>query len=260
MGNCLGCGVVLAKDQQSCPYCGRPNEIFQPPRDATRKTDTIVCPRCHLSDRISKVTEIRRQDIQQLKGTMPVSNTYTDKDGRSHSYTTNGRFTGTQSSNLANDLTPPSEPQPPKKHRAGTWWLLAGVLYLGLGVIELTGIALVYLAAFISPQLLIGFLDRDTYNGLTPVESRLGPALIVVAIIVIIVWVFLLWSPWKKRFNREKLAFPTKTQEFYDNHAAWGNAMKRWQRLFYCYRDGYVFVPEDKDSAPVDKLMEYLYR
>lgn len=239
MSSCRGCGVALNKDQVACPYCGRTNEEYQPPDKPTNKSDT-TCPYCHLSDRTEKVTEIRRHDIHQLIGTVPVSHTSIDKDGKSYSYTSQERFTGTQSSDLANALTPPIEPQLPKVHGAGTWWLLALLIYPGVGL-------------FAGPIAMVVGMGIEGENYLAIAFS------IVIALVGIWVWALLL-SRWKKLFNKEILEYPKKSLVYFINHSEWESAIKRWQQLYYCYRDGHVFVPGCEDSAPIDKMMSYIYQ
>lgn len=42
------------------------------------------------------------------------------------------------------------------------------------------------------------------------------------------------------------------------NQLQYSNSKKRWEELYYCYRDDSVFVPGEGTYAPVEKLDEYL--
>jgi hypothetical protein len=225
---CNSCGKNYEDTFQFCPHCGKPKPVEEMQKPCSQNS----CPKCGLTDKIEKVSEIRRSQIQHLEGTMPVSRSYSDNNGDVRSYTGYRNFSGTQSTNLAEALTPPSAPQIVKEHQAGTWWLLVLMIYFGIAAIGLP-------IAFIATS-----------------GSGLG---ILALVIMAGLWIFFI-SKWNARFNREKATYKERLSSFKEEQRSFELAMQNWRNLMYCYRDGCVFLPGQSTSAPIDAMNEYIYR
>jgi hypothetical protein len=50
-----------------------------------------------------------------------------------------------------------------------------------------------------------------------------------------------------------------QTRQFLMEKPAWENAVRRWQRMYYCARDDGVFIPGEASFMPIDKVQELLY-
>ena len=230
---CEGCGYSYDDSFKFCPQCGR---VKPEPKDIkvmlSDDSSDRACPSCRRIDKVEKVTEIRRHQIQHLNGTIPVSHSYADKDGKIHSYSSHENFSGTQTSQLADTLCPPTSPKIPKTHSAGTWWLLGLLIYPGL----------------LWPLFIFSPIVADI---------NILPAMIFGGI-GIPVWI-ILFSKWKGQYNREEQHYPTLLANVNKAIQNYQIALKNWNQLYYCYRDGCVFIPGKDTSAPIEKMMEYIY-
>jgi uncharacterized membrane protein len=240
MIKCSSCGNNYDDSFKFCPQCGtaRPVPVAPPPIQTPVPVipppmvyNSSACPKCGLMDNVKKVSEIRRAEIQHLEGTMPVSRTYSDNNGNVHSYTGYRGFSATQSSNLADALCPPPYPEVPKKHTAGSWWLLAA-LYVGL-IAPVMGYPLGL------------FLGMDS-------------ASIILCIIGFAIWLVFLFK-WIGRLKKESRNYPERLAEANRRITYHKAAMKNWSEMYYCYRDGCVYIPGKNTSAPVEAMMNYIY-
>jgi hypothetical protein len=248
---CQGCGASYDDDLAYCLHCGREN----PKAFKTRSEpvyDKTTCPICHKDDKIEKVTEIRRYQIQDINGSMPVSNTYTDSDGKVTSFTNRASYHGTQATNLAKALTPPTKPTSPTLHGCFTWlWLIFNFVYLFLGFFGVCGC---------SNSLLLSS-DSFSYGG----ENTVGFSIFSVIIIIIIGLGYLgfgvlLFILWKKTYNIENSKFPGNQELYNQKMIKWEKAIQKWNLLYYCYRDGSLFIPGKKNSSTVDKMLDFIYQ
>jgi hypothetical protein len=194
--------------------------------------NTNACPKCGMMDKVEKVSEIRRSQIVDTEGTMPVSRSYSDNNGNVHSYTSYRGFSSTQTSRLADALCPPAYPQKPRKHTAGTWWALAGLL---------------------DPCLPAPFM---AFHPLFEANIVIKIALFAIGMFL---W-FLLLGKWKKRWNREVKQYEQGMANMPGEIRAYEAAKRNWDQMYYCYRDGCVYLPGTGTSASVEHVMEYIYR
>ena len=237
---CEGCGYSFDNSFKFCPQCWR--EKSDPAKVEAVILDDIsdlACPLCRRVDKVEKVTEIRRHQTQSLSGTMPVPRLYTDSKGNVGSYTGRGSFNGTQVTNLAQSLEPPKRPPLPNKHGCSTW------IWLGL---------LIWLGFF-------GGLDLFFFP-LMNVVTDSGDPMMLIASCGGLVWLgfsILLLFLWKKKYNKENVQYQKNLNEVNRNITEWEKAIQKWELIYYCYRDGCVFIPGNNISVPVEKIIEFAY-
>jgi len=96
------------------------------------------------------------------------------------------------------------------------------------------------------------------FQGLTEESSYLIPGIISVIIeiilLIILIPLFITKGIPKIRQFFEKRELDKKRKEIEYNRALerWGNAMKRWEHLYYCYRDDCVFIIGENKPIPVN--------
>lgn len=55
-------------------------------------------------------------------------------------------------------------------------------------------------------------------------------------------------------------AFDNKGKREYEQALpGWKKAMKKWGKLYFCFRDGLVFNPETNDTCTPEDLTDYIY-
>ena len=57
--------------------------------------------------------------------------------------------------------------------------------------------------------------------------------------------------------NREKVQSETR---YASEKPAWDTAMEKWNRLYFCHRDGKVFDPENSDTCEPSQIRELIYK
>ena len=238
MPKCAGCSATYEDKLNSCPYCGRnnPQPKFLPP---TPPQTRLVCPICGLADRVEKVTSILDSQTQQITGQIPVSETYSDNDGKIHSTTYYRNYSGTQYSNLANKLIPPAKPKMPEK--AG-WYLTCQAYSMA--------ILTVLSVCFVGFEGVVGlFTGHATLIGIL---SFFG-----VFLLILLFW-GLTAMYFMRKLNKINREYPIKVEETKQNLLKWEKAMQNWTALYYCYRDSSIFIP-GRHAVSVDRMSEYIY-
>ena len=183
----------------------------------------ILCPKCHLADRIRAVSAIVREGTTTSEGTAQVY--VADNPGW-----TPAPYSGTQISGRAKDLALPSKPELPST----TWFRLAniiGLLFFACGCIP--AVAFIFLRGQIDYTLTM----RD----------------IIIMVPSLIIGLVILGGTYFA-FSNEK----RKLQERLDR---WKDANKKWNQLYYCERDDILFNPSEKEKRviPVTEMQKYLY-
>ena len=230
MTKCSSCTNNYDDSFMFCPRCGtpKPEPVAPPP---TMPVNPNACPKCAMMDKVEKVSEIRRAQIVDTEGTMPVSRTYSDNNGNVHSYTGYRGFSSTQTTRLADALCPPAYPQNPRKHTAGTWWALAGLL---------------------DPCLPMPFMAfHPSFEASIVIKIALFG-------IGMTLW-FMLFGKWKRRWNRELKQYKQMMENMPGEIRAYEIAKRNWDQLYYCYRDGCVYIPGTSTSAPVEDMLNYVH-
>jgi len=220
---CEGCGSSFADNFQFCPYCGRSAPKSPELIITVRDSSNMACPVCHSASEAKKVTAIIIHDTREVKGVTPVSSTYTDSEGKVQSRTSYEEFTSTEMSTLAKSLQGPGRPSIPGKP------LDSPILYLILGVVAAV-IATVFAVVTIDPFAIV-----------LPFFCLLGG--------------FIGWLIGKD----QKASYPARLAAAEKKLAAWHRAHENWENLYYCDRDGCVFLPGQNSSAPLNKMMEFIY-
>ena len=151
---------------------------------------------------------------------------------------------------LQKALKPPDTPKEPRG--AGR-----------LGCSELSVLALVTITAMLVSYCLllpslfgVGFrffpdLQLESMEGIFFVLTIIA-LLAIPFVVLFIVWYFLIKRD-QKRYAREWTEYTT-------NHQRWRDAMKRWNRLYYCNRDGIVFDPETNETCDPAQFINFIYQ
>lgn len=86
--------------------------------------------KCNRNDKIEKVSALVASQTHNLQGTTRQTTDYREQDGRWHSTTSTVPFSGTQITELARRLSPPSKPE-----LDASWKIIIGKVFLWIGVI-----------------------------------------------------------------------------------------------------------------------------
>ncbi len=232
---CPSCGGKLQFSANTtslvCPNCSN-EHIVRRQGDAFQIEASSRCPNCNRNDRVEKVSAILSGQTHTVTGTRPVTDVYTDSEGKVRSSTSYESYTTTQTSVLAQRLSPPLKPS-----AGGT----CGSVIVTLFLVVVAGPIMIFQIG-----LPIAFLDS-------------GGSQLICAFPAFIVGALLIWAGVK---------FYQKSSADYKKRVAqleavdlprWGHAMERWNKLYYCYRDDVVFIPGDGKSATTAQTREYIY-
>ena len=219
---CPNCGAKLERvgdaAQAQCPHCGS-QLLVERKAIAVAPAESSSCPKCDKGDLVRKVSTVHRAG---LSSGFYSGHVWTDEGLDSVSLS---GHTQTALSRLFN---------PPKEPRSRTW-----------GGIALVAFGLWCLAA-LSPLFCYGLFSLFVRFELA------GLALVAVAVLIGLLYVFLpLWFGLRK-VNSKRLRFPVEK-------ARWERAKHRWERLYYCARDDGVFIPGETPFIPIGRIQEFLY-
>lgn len=223
MPTCSGCGGNFDDTFQFCPYCGKAKPITQEPV----KTDASIgeshspmdCPKCHRVDSVSKVSAIVQGGIHQIKGQFNTGASYES-------------YHGTQWSDLALRLAPPTKPRPATPFADLTWWII------GVTIVSAPGIFCILTA--IAPAI-------ANEQKMTLVE-RLITLVVGLFIVIIPVTFFVLWLSKKNSRDAKDL----------EAMAQWEYSIRRWDQLYYCSRDDCLFIPTENYATSISNMKEIL--
>ena len=224
------------------------------------------CPVCRHSDQIRKVSAILDQEIHKITTRVPVTEVYTDSKGKVHSYPSYQNVNSTQASQLAQRLAPP--PKPSVGFNWGTLFKILGIFGLIDGIITFGGLFLVALVvvgtASVSPGDFIAELQREmpSISEIPLAKVILGLAPNFFLCVIGPLFSFLV-IPIASLLVGQRLSAKHKAQAAVIQNQEiprWLQAMERWERLYYCERDGVVFIPGGISSAPVAQMMNFIYR
>jgi hypothetical protein len=205
----------------------------------------IVCPECGHSDKIRKVSAIVAEEIHSVSGTQFMDSTFVDKEGGIHYHSHPAPYSGIQTSGRAEQFLPPPEPTP---KRFSALLTAFGVLLLFVGGIMLAGFLVI-----IGGKVLLSLGDVSN-SGL---ETLVGPVFIFGCISINIVF----WMIIGLLILRAKPKHETKEKERVAREKPlWRDAMKKWERLYYCERDDVVFDPETHKSCQRQAIREFIYQ
>jgi hypothetical protein len=210
----------------------------------------LSCPVCHRMDKVEKVSEIVRSQTQEISGSMPVSSVYSDSDGRVHSTVSHESYGGTQKTNLAKSLQwPVNKPGLPSKHGCGTWIML--ILIILATVVCGCQLFVMGSVSIVDPSMITYEpSSRTIFVSIFLAVAGLG-------VIGLCAFLFFLWR--KNKFQKENSEYPDKLARANMEIERWDKAVRNWQQIFYCYRDGCVFTPGKNTYTSVDHMVEYCY-
>lgn len=221
---CEGCGANYKETSAQCPYCGR----SKPEKPKSQRgfdlgrsvASGLECPLCHHDDRVAKVSAIIQSDTQHINGSVPVSSTYRDSSGQIRSSTSQESYSATQESELAKKLAPPSKPSGGGSY---VWaFLIAPFLFFPI----CGGIGLA--------------MDENNVGYIGCTIAGLIALLIIIKIA-------------RYQHKKDDIKMQPKIM-------AWNKAMERWNKLYYCYRDGCVYIPGEEGSSSISDMTTFLYR
>lgn len=206
------------------------------------------CPLCSQNDKVEKVSAIVLQGTHEVSGT---TQEWVSKKGGG-SYSTTVPFSGTYTQELARKLTPPSKPD----YSPSFWW----------NIMPFTGLYwLAFWFAPISPRMknvsILGllfsifyvclFFSSSANNSNNDVMGLLNCLIAPIIIISIFVTYYIgLSEETTSRKAKANAELPK-----------WEQAMKKWDKLYYCARNDCVFDPDPNSgwSIPADRMIELLF-
>jgi uncharacterized membrane protein required for colicin V production len=246
---CPSCGGILEVLPNTlvfeCDHCGNTHQVNREIQDSIESSGH--CPRCLKNDRTEKLSSILASHTHQLEGNTVSETSYQDKDGNWYTTSSTVPFSGTQTSTLAQKLSPPSKPKLKSNYPA---YSLASFIESLALLFALFCVGSLSLAIIMS----IAILGQGLYNG--SANAILGGILGI--LVEIIIGAFLMVVYTKKYLPKQKEAKKQKEAELKIEIGEWNNAMFRWDQLYYCYRDGIVFVPFEKQIIPINDLRAYI--
>lgn len=243
---CTKCGTELTPNAKFCANCGNSlvsraklGRTKTPPREIrvdssqSLQAQGLRCPRCSSNDQVQKVSAIVASQTQEISGGSWETQVYVDKKGKKHTEDHYTPYSGTQMSVLAQRLSPPEKPD------AG---FSTGII-IAIGFLMVAGVCgLLGLFTIMSSSLSVALADASFYVlCITPtfVFGVLGILLFLVSSIS----------------HREKV-----TQVKQVEIPRWEKAMRRWEQLYYCYRDDNIFIPHENVSVAVPQMKTYIYQ
>jgi predicted RNA-binding Zn-ribbon protein involved in translation (DUF1610 family) len=268
---CPSCGGKLQVSPNAtmltCQHCGNEHLVKHEAGGITLEA-YARCPQCGRNDRSEKVTAVIASQSQEISGTEQKNDVILDMQGRQRVVTSSVPFTRKQVSILGQRLASPAEPQfgPGLQSRGffpgGGGSLTVGILAIVVGAVLLIVSACIILGGI---SLLFGSSGSQAQGTATiTVIGLFGTLfLFLVGAAAVVLGIFLIVRSGKNK--RAQLAeYQRRVQDEIAErqriHAAWQKAVQRWNQLYYCARDDCVFVPGENTSAPISKMMEYLYK
>lgn len=195
----------------------------------------VVCPKCGESDAIRKVSSIVSE------GTSYAENKGVGLGiGRDELQFFSGFSDSTSRTMLTSTLARPQKPPAP---RTAGWLRLFPITRLSFAFLILTVCAACAVLSF--PLL------YSTY--------RASPLLILVPVILFVAigalmlrWIWVSVRREARIVHEREAAYPLEVQQ-------WEDAVKRWEQLYYCYRDDGVFLQGQSVLVPAAQMNPYLY-
>ena len=230
-------------------------------------TEEIVCPINGHSDNIKTLSAEIDERTRIISGTQFVESTYVDNQGGIHYHSQPAPFSGIQTDIVAEYLRKPPEPTP--KGFSGLLTTL-GVLLLFLGGFVLCGTLLIVGSGFQLFLLVLGAGLSETWSELVKMVSNSGLSglfdtlsglvgLVFVFVCLIINIVFLVTMG--LLIFRAKRTHDKKEQERVAREKPlWRDAIKKWERLYYCESHGIVFDPKTDKTCQPSTTIEFIYQ
>jgi hypothetical protein len=198
-----------------------------------------ICPECKKDDAIQRLSSVVSSGEASGSFSGPsVGITRVDgKWGTTGGYTT---LSGTTMTELARKLTPPSEPR--KSKLAGAAYPLLGIGLWGLSLIAVLGGASLPVIALLGSS--VPPIGRPLLCVAGVINVLIGIAMIIGG--------FLLIRQQGKAAEAARARYEAERQ-------AWEEAMTKYDRSYYCFRDDVVFDAQTGESCDPDSLRSFLY-
>lgn len=260
---CPSCGGKLEVGKNTsvlkCEHCGI-EHLVRREEGAVTLESYARCPMCGRNDRVEKVTSILRSQKQEINTREQRSSVYYDFEGKQRTSFYYVPVTNTQVSNLAKYLSPPPRPKSTPKPRLksenrNNHLLILGIILLVIFLCTLP-------ALLLSSSIIINSdsnpVTLSTLCCISPIMASLALGIILVVIGIK-----------SKDKIREKNKIAKEANEIVlkkwhvENQKIqkrWQVAISRWEKLYFCYRDDCVFIPNEGTYAPVDQMRSYIQK
>ncbi len=182
------------------------------------------CPQCNQNDKVERVSAIIASQTYKVEGTRPVTEVYTDSEGKTRSNVSYEKYTNVQISTLAQRLAAPERPQAPNKPFA-YWIHIVTIVCAGAALFQV-------------------FFHTSMDSGLA--------LLIFIALMIAFPMLYRLSQKAKSDYLKHVSEYQVEIDRY-------DRAMKRYEMLYYCYRDDCVFVIGETEFVPLSNLREYVY-
>ena len=196
------------------------------------------CPICDRNDKVEKVSVIYMNGSHNTTMSVPVTEISTDSDGKTYSTTRHEQVRGFNETKLAQALRAPVKPQAPMTPTHIFWYFL-GFAFLGFipGAMAMQILINIFIA--------IGVPQRQT-------ELPIGLTVFFLTMLIVYKLSSYFSSKAKKKFEREMAEYNSSALRI------WERAMDRWNSLYFCHRDGQVFILGQNNSVPLERMSELL--
>jgi len=230
---CNKCGKEIKNKSKYCVFCGAvPHTVSElidtrePAQIITKDISSqgiISCPICKNSDKIAKVSAVYSSGVSESRysGTATSLITpFSSKESSSIAFTPVS-MSGYNVTELSKTLAPPPIP---KKKSSGCLFAFLIVLLMfsgGLG---------------------IGFLIYNVVNLAQGNTSAVAALDWLYPIVGFIIYIFVI-TFMKKRNTANRLAYESALEDY-------NKEKSYWDKLYYCFRDDFVFDPKTDPSSP----------
>ena len=194
----------------------------------------VVCPKCQRSDNIQKVTVIVAQGTKVIeeRGGIDINTDY-GMDVLPLTYSSVAR------SNLARKLAAPEKPLPTR-----TYGCIAALFIsrLGAGLVVCVMLMGLFFCSF--PILAATYAQNNSlFVGVLVAGFGLLGLILFSSI----------------RAGWRQIRLTSEQRNSYDARVqVWEDSRKRWQQLYYCFRDDGVFLPGQSSFIPINQMSDYL--
>jgi hypothetical protein len=194
----------------------------------------VVCPKCQRSDNVQKVTAIVTQGTRVIeeRGGIDIDTDY-GMDVLPLTYSSVTR------SKLARKLAAPEKPLQTRSYGCIAALFISR---LGAGLVVCAMLMGVFFCSF--PFLAATYAQNNSLF--------IGIFIAGFGIIGLV-----LFSSIRAVLRQTRLT--SEQRNSYDAKVqAWEDSYKRWQQLYYCFRDDGVFLPSQSSFVPVNQMSDYL--
>lgn len=256
---CGNCGQSSPSSNKFCGKCGHPLSLpaAQPQSASQQQPSLNACPHCHGLDQIRKLSAIVSSETLTTSG---VSATSTEAKiagdhqyySRTSDYVGRGESAGkihtssvtsintVEASDLAKKVARPPRPSDPALPGSSVpeWFLVVSMVISG--IIAYLSVEATY---SLHKSVLLGF---------------------VIGIVVFGVFVMLVAflggkAGFDERYKKSQVEYEVQKRQFARAIAEWEEANKRWEKMYYCYRDDVIFVPGEELTARPSDTTRFCY-